>query len=314
MRRVLILSCVVLAGCSASNNGPNGTGSGNGPEQSGSSPVSPPTRIDSPKNSETDDFAPSPRNVIASPGGIGVSAAPGVAFNYRYAFRVPNAKIAAVQEEHAQLCEKLGLAHCRITGMQYQLVNNSDISAMLAFKIDPALARQFGKDSIAGVNHAEGMLVDAAISGTDAGAAISAATREGGQAHDALNRIEAQLKATGLSSGQRANLEEQARELRDRINGAANSRADAEKSLATTPMVFHYGSGNLIPGFDGRSPLHDAAVTAQSSFTLMLSFVLIGVGALLPWALIAGLVFWIYRMFWRREVTKRRAVDAEISA
>jgi hypothetical protein len=33
----------------------------------------------------------------ASPGAT-VSAAPGVAFNYRYAFRVPNAKISAVQE------------------------------------------------------------------------------------------------------------------------------------------------------------------------------------------------------------------------
>ena len=42
-------------------------------------------------------------DAVAGPN-VRVSAAPGVAFNYRYAFRVPDAKIAAVQEEHAAAC------------------------------------------------------------------------------------------------------------------------------------------------------------------------------------------------------------------
>src|SRR5687768_3378362 len=48
---------------------------------------------------------------------IAVTAAPGVAFNYQYGFSLPAERVAAVQEQHAQLCEKIGIAQCRITGM-----------------------------------------------------------------------------------------------------------------------------------------------------------------------------------------------------
>jgi hypothetical protein len=59
---------------------------------------------------------------------VAVTAAPGVAFNYRYAYRLANARIQAAQEAHAQMCEKLTVARCRITGMRYSLVNERDIS------------------------------------------------------------------------------------------------------------------------------------------------------------------------------------------
>lgn len=49
---------------------------------------------------------------------VSVTAAPGVAFNYRYAYRLANARIQAAQEAHAQMCEKLTVARCRITGMR----------------------------------------------------------------------------------------------------------------------------------------------------------------------------------------------------
>jgi hypothetical protein len=73
---------------------------------------------------------------VAGPPGIGPSAAPGVAFNYRYAFRLPGERISAVQEQHAAACEKLGLDRCRITGMRYRLLGEEDVEAMLAFKLD----------------------------------------------------------------------------------------------------------------------------------------------------------------------------------
>lgn len=62
--------------------------------------------------------APAASDTAGAPG-IAVTAAPGVAFNYRYGFRLPPRAIAAVQEAHASTCEKLGIARCRITGMDY---------------------------------------------------------------------------------------------------------------------------------------------------------------------------------------------------
>jgi hypothetical protein len=233
-------------------------------------------------------------------GGIGVSAAPGVAFNYHYAFRIPNAKIAAVQEEHAAACEKLGLAHCRITGMRYRLVNNDEISAMLTFKLDPMLARQFGKDGISAVTKSEGMVVDTEISGTDAGEVIENASLEAANLREQLADIETKLKRAGLPGNDRVYLEQQAQQLRQQINGATSTRHEAQKSLATTPVEFVYGSGDLIPGFDGRSPLRDAAATAQNSFVTMISFVLIALGILVPWLLLGGVGYWIFIRIRRR--------------
>jgi hypothetical protein len=229
--------------------------------------------------------------------GISVSSAPGVAFNYRYAFRVPNAKIAAVQEEHAQACEKLGLDRCRITGMRYRLVSNDEVSAMLAFKLDPTLAREFGKQGIAAVTKAEGMLVDSEITGTDAGAVIEGANRVSAGLRDELAKVEEQLKRSGLSAGERTELTQQAASLREQIRSASATRTEARESLATTPMVFDYGSGDVIPGFDGASPIREAFRTAISSFTTMLGFAIIAIGALLPWGLLGALGWWAYRRF-----------------
>src|SRR5687768_2017672 len=124
-----------------------------------------------------------------TPPGIGVTAAPGVAFNYRYGFSLPADRVAAVQEQHAQACEKIGIAQCRITGMLFRRVNEDDIEAMLAFKLDPAIARQFGKAGIDAVDRADGMLVEAQVTGEDAGAAIAAATRSEAQLNEELRRV-----------------------------------------------------------------------------------------------------------------------------
>src|SRR5438309_12132237 len=93
-----------------------------------------------------------------APAGIAPTAAPGVAFNYKYAFRLPAERISSVQEEHAQACEKLGIARCRITGMYYHLSGDRNVEARLDFKLDPAIARGFGKEGIAAVAHADGLL------------------------------------------------------------------------------------------------------------------------------------------------------------
>jgi len=113
----------------------------------------------------------------AGPPGISVTAAPGVAFNYRYNFRLPAERVSEVQEQHAAACEKLGVDRCRITGMLYRLINDRDREAMLAFKLDPAIARQFGKAGIETVTRADGLLTESEITGEDAGSEIAAATR-----------------------------------------------------------------------------------------------------------------------------------------
>src|SRR5688500_15772451 len=174
---------------------------------------------------------------------ISVSAAPGVAFNYRYAYRLPNARIAAAQEAHAAMCEKLGITRCRITGMRYSLVNERDVSASLELKLDPAIARSFGKDATKLVTDAEGMLVDQQISGIDAGVSIERANRGRAELQDELDRVNRELARPGLSNVVRDRLLSEAQSIRARIAALGEQKKADEESLATTPMAFYYGSG-----------------------------------------------------------------------
>lgn len=228
--------------------------------------------------------------------GVNVTAAPGVAFAYSYAFSLPPARIAAAQEAHAAACEKLGVAHCRITGMRYRLVGENDIRAMLAFKLDPALARAFGKTGIAAIEAAEGRLVDAEITGTDAGAAIRNLEKGKAGAGAELSRIDMQLARKDLPASERAELQRQRADVTASIAQTNANAAEQRDSLATTPMTFDYRSGDAIRGFDPSAPLKSALDTAIASAQTTLAVLLGFIAIFGPPAIVAFLLW----LLWRR--------------
>jgi hypothetical protein len=220
---------------------------------------------------------------------VRVSAAPGVAFSYNYAFDLAAKRIEAAQEEHAQACEKLGLSRCRITGMRYRLVSEDRIDAMLALKLDPSVARQFGKSAIDVVTRADGKLIDSEITGEDVGSTIKAANRNVAQLTEELHRIETQLAGKGLSAAERDRLQSQALQLRQSIRASQDTRAEQEESLATTPMTFTYETGDTGPS------LGQAAKNAKASFLTGISVLLVVLITLLPWLALAGVVWMLIR-------------------
>lgn len=238
-----------------------------------------------------------------APPGITPTAAPGVAFNYRYAFRLPGARIAAMQEQHAAACEKLGVSRCRITGLHYAQDGPDRIEAQLAFKLDPALARAFGREGIEAVTRAEGELLRADISGTDVGAQIDEGARARGEIEDDLARIERQLARPGLSGRERAALQQQAQALRDAARGNEAQQTQRRAQLATTPMVFDYEAG------DTGGPIAKAARNAADMFESSLAALIVIALTLLPWAVLALLIWLAVR--WLRPRLPGRAPRGE---
>lgn len=240
---------------------------------------------------------------LAAPG-IAPTAAPGVAFNYKYAFRLPAERISGVQEQHALACEKLGLERCRITGMYYHLTGDRDIEARLDFKLDPAIARAFGKQGIDVVNHADGLLVESEINGEEEQSAIDAARRGESDAGERLKQIEAQLARKDLRSPERAELQSQAQQLRDAMASNRATRTEKQALLATTPMSFSYQSGDMAPGVRrSLSQGFDNLVGA-------LEWMLLALITLAPWAAVA-LIAWLG---WRRFRPRRAAAEAAEAA
>jgi hypothetical protein len=184
--------------------------------------------------------------------------------------------------------------------MRYRLAGDEDIEAMLAFKLDPALARAFGKEGIAAVTRAEGMLVDAEISGEDVGSKISAARRTEAELDEELKRVETELARPGLRGPERAELQIRVQQLRDQIRATRTTRGEQQETLATTPRVFACGSGELVPGFDGRPRLRQALDDALGNFLDGFAWIFVAFITLLPWALVAGLLAWGGRKLARR--------------
>ena len=228
---------------------------------------------------------------------VNVTAAPGVAFNYRHAYRLANARIQAAQEAHAQMCEKLTVARCRITGMRYSLVNERDISASLELKLDPAIARQFGKDATRLVTEAEGMLVDQQVTGVDMAPTIEGANRGRAELQDEIDRVNRELARPGIGNVVRDRLLSEVSQLRSQMRALGEQRSAAEDSLATTPMAFYYGSGQTVPGFDEERPIARALEQAGRNFNGAVGFLIVAAATLLPWALLIGLLVWLWRRF-----------------
>jgi hypothetical protein len=197
---------------------------------------------------------------------VAPTAAPGVAFDYRYAFRLPANRIGAVQERHAAACEKLGVERCRITAMSYTQRGEDDASAQLVLKLEPALARRFGHSASEAVRGAEGEVASANIAG----------------------EIEQQLAQKGLGSRERAELQRQAQELRGALKASGQTVAGQKKLLATTPMVFDYRAGETNQAFSYQ------AAKAFKGFGAALQTIAIAFIYLAPWLLLAwfGLFGW----------------------
>lgn len=248
---------------------------------------------------------------------VSPTAAPGVAFNYRYAFALAAPRVAELQEKHAQMCERLTTARCRITGMHYQVLGPNDIEARLELKLEPGSARQFGRGAVDAVLQADGMLTENEISGIDVGTGIRQAGRNIDQLNAELQRIEARLAQQGVPEEERDRLQEEARQLRAEIAGQRQTREADQETLATTPMVFQYGSGSLVPGYQPPTSIGEALTRAGNNFadggkTLLVAFITIA-----PWLLalllLLGIGLWVRRR-WFPKTARPEVADAEPTA
>jgi hypothetical protein len=189
---------------------------------------------------------PAPAQSGAAPSGQGVAPADAAsgAFDYRYAYRLPGARINAVQESHAKGCDQLGPARCRITAVRYKVDEQSNVVATLTLRIDPTLARAFGKQASATVTSSGGALISADIAGADSIAAAGRGEAVMAKLRDALDNAEAQ----GRAKPGDATITARADRLRTAIATIGELDQGAGSALATTPMILTYASGGSIPG------------------------------------------------------------------
>jgi len=229
---------------------------------------------------------------------IGGAAAPGVAFTYSYAFTLPARAISDVQQKHAAACEQLGPSRCRITGMSFQQPSEDEASARLDFLLAPDVAHRFGADAVDAVEKAKGALDRAMVNGTNAGDEIVLSQENSAAIQAEVERIQARLNTRGLTAQERTELTQKLERLHEQLQVEAQNRRGKEASIASTPVSFTYASQGIVAGGGGFGK---AASASWSSFSALMTVLMIGLGYALPWLLpVAGLI-----MFLRYRKAKR---------
>jgi hypothetical protein len=225
---------------------------------------------------------------------ISPSAAPGVAFDFNYEFNLPDERISATQEAHASACEKLGLARCRITGMSYRVDQNEQVTAELELKLDPSIARQFGKSAQQLVEGNDGKLIRLDIGSTDQGAAIEQASKQRSDAASQLEQLQQELARTKPGSTAHADILTQIQALQQQASQQTHAIEASQAALATTPMAFHYYGRGGVPGFRGN-PLREAWITFATTVEWLVGILLQVLAVLVPVLVLLALLIALWR-------------------
>lgn len=230
----------------------------------------------------------------STPPNISPTAAPGVAFNYDYEFNLPDDRIAATQEAHAGACEGLGLARCRITGMSYSVDQSEQVVAELDLKLDPLIARQFGKSAQQTVVSHDGKLVRLDIGSSDEGQVIDQATKQKNDISTQLAQLGQELAKTKPGSDAHASILSQIQALQRAASEQSQTVSTSQAALASTPMELHYYGRGGVPGFRGN-PVREAWHTFVTTVVWLVGILLQALAVLVPLALLLALLIAVWR-------------------
>ena len=196
------------------------------------------------------------------------STASGVAFAYRYDFRLPSSRIADAQEAHARACEQLTPARCRITGMTYRLDGSGQVAASLDVRVAAPIARAFGRRGVQGIEATGGALTGAEIIGTDAAPATEASKVNTANASTDRAEIDKELARSDLPPATRSDLLTRRADLLRAQRESSTEAIGAQASISTTPISFTYTAGTGV-GLTAR--LSEAAQAGYVSLTWTLA-------------------------------------------
>jgi hypothetical protein len=225
---------------------------------------------------------------------ISPSAAPGVAFNFNFDFNLPDERISAAQEAHASACEKLGLEQCRITGMSYDVDQDEQVTAELDLKLDPLIARQFGKSAQQLIERSDGKLVRLQIGSSNEGQAIEQAAKQKRDTTTQIAELQQELARSTPGSRVHANLLTQVQALQQQAAEQTHAIEAGQATLASTPMEFHYYGRGGVPGFRGN-PIREAWHTFLTIVIWLVGTLLQGIAVLVPLGVLIAIMVAIWR-------------------
>lgn len=178
--------------------------------------------------------------------------------------------------------------------MSYSLDQNEQVHAELDLKLDPAIARQFGKLAQQLVQANDGKLIRLQIGSSDEGQANQQASQQKSDATAQMAQLQNELAKAKTGSTEHANLISQIQTLQQQAAEQSRAIQTSQAALASTPMQFHYYGRGGVPGFRGN-PIREAWHTFMTVVVALVGIFLQALAILIPAGLLVALLIALWR-------------------
>lgn len=248
--------------------------------------------------------APPAAGERAGPQAPGTPAvAPRIAYRYTYRYQLAADRLAGVAAEHRALCDRLGPARCLLVNASLDGRDGAYSRGSLELRVAPAIAGAFGRDLTAIASRADGDLIGSGVVGEDLTRQVIDA-QAGLDAKRTLRDRLQQLLAT--RQGKLSELLEVERALaitQQELDAATALLAELRQRLTMSRVDIAYESDLPPPGADAR-PVTNALGSVSDVFGQSLGALIQIAAALLPFAVVGGLVWLVVRATRRRRRTR----------
>ena len=244
-------------------------------------------------------------------GAIAVSL-PQIAYTYSYGFRVATDGLAALQARHAEICRSKGPQVCRVMNLQQEGLEGDYASGSLQMAVAAdkalALADEFAKAA----DEADGEKVGSSVTGEDLSKQIVDTEARLRSRRLLAERLMEVLRTRQGSVEELVAAERAVAAVNEEIDQAESWLAEMKGRVAFSDMTISYNS-SAPSGGAFSTPLRDAFNSIGRMLGESIAFLITLVVALLPWAVVLGLVIaavrrWPALRFWRRRTVAREDV------
>lgn len=281
MRRLMVVACVLtVAACSRE--------AAKQPALEGSLVQPSPTRDAA--SAEASAGAP-----VAAPRAARAVTAPMLAYAYSYELEAPAAKIPALAAKHEAACAAAGAAVCQVTGSSVRGQGRDEVEATLSLRASPGWIRHFREGLAADMKGSGGRVAGTTVDSDDLTRQIvdtEAALRAKLTLRD---RLQAILASRPGKLSELLEVEKALAEVQGEIDASQSELAVMRTRVQTSALTLQYRSHGAMAPEGVGSPLKRAVNDVVGILALTVAAMVRIFAWLLPWALVAGAVAWLFR-------------------
>lgn len=223
---------------------------------------------------------------------------PKLAYAYSLGFRLNGDRIAAAQDAHRALCERMGLARCQLIAMSRGAADDTQTQARLKLRVASAEARHFSDALIKLVAAEGGRAIRTSVSAEDVSKEIVDAEARIRQRELLVARLTEILRTRSGKVAELVEAERSVAQAQEELDQTKAWLTELRGRVAMSDFEIGYeAAARQISPEVARNDLGDATRDSGAAFLLTLRSLLMVLIYLAPWLLVFTPVGW---WLWRR--------------